>query len=157
MFRVRGAFHRSFCDTVCKILKMNLHPDTDRFARGLSRCLPLAIGWQGNVCRSSSLRYANAKDLVTGEGARKNGGRFNPKGSFPVLYNAVEPETAVAEALADRRRRGLPDADGLPMLLVALRVNLREILDLTDSRVRRHRDLLGARAGGVASRPEARP
>src|ERR1700730_15526286 len=80
------------------------HPDTDRIAKRLAGCLPNPIAWLGTVCRSSSLRYANATDIVTGEGALKAGGRFNSRRSFPVLYNSVEPETAVAEAWAARRR-----------------------------------------------------
>jgi RES domain-containing protein len=113
------------------------HPDADRIARGLSRCLPLASAWHGAVFRCSGIEYANSADVATGEGGRKAGGRFNPPESFPALYNAVEPETAVVEALADRRRRGLPDAEALPLVLVALQVNITRVLNLTDGRLRR--------------------
>jgi RES domain-containing protein len=40
-------------------------------------------------------------DPLSGEGARINGGRFNPPGSFPVLYVCQSRKCAVAE-LASR-------------------------------------------------------
>lgn len=95
--------------------------------------------------RCCGIEYATSADIATGEGGRLAGGRFNAPELFPMLYNAVELETAVLEALADRRRRGLPDTDALPMVLVGLQANIRRVLDLTDGRVRRTLGISGKR------------
>lgn len=50
------------------------------------------------VFRSVTPRYASSHDLLSGYGARKHGGRWNPPGFFPAIYASLAPETALAEA-----------------------------------------------------------
>jgi hypothetical protein len=67
---------------------MTTHPESERLARALARCGPLAEKWAGFVYRSASPEYANRDDLITGAGARKTGGRWNPRESFHTFTPA---------------------------------------------------------------------
>jgi RES domain-containing protein len=109
----------------------------DRIARGIERCLPLAVIWSGDLFRATSQDYANQRDLVTGEGGRKAGGRYNGKGSCRALYNALDLKTAMNESLAYSRHLGIPDAEALPLTFVSLRVRDLYVLDLTAGAVRK--------------------
>jgi RES domain-containing protein len=113
------------------------HPETDRLARGIRRCLPLAVIWSGAIYRATSQEYANRQDVVTGEGSRRAGAQYTPRGVFRAVYGGLEMETALAEALANHRRRGLPDSEALPLTFVALRVTVECVLDLTRGDIRR--------------------
>lgn len=103
----------------------------------MRRCARHLHPWRGIVYRSVEPGYANSGDLLSGEGSRRNGGRWNPKGSFPTVYGSLDLETALAEALAHARYYGLSDAYILPRMFVAMRVSLRRVLDLRDAAVRR--------------------
>jgi RES domain-containing protein len=83
------------------------------------------------------MTYANLQDLATGEGSRKAGGRWNPKGGFRTLYLSLTPETALAEALAHHRSQAIPDVEAMPITLAGFQVNVVRLLDLTAQRVRR--------------------
>jgi RES domain-containing protein len=76
---------------------------------------------------------------LSGEGARINGGRFNPKG-VPALYLSLDWSTAVLEASQGFAFR-IP-----PLTIVAYEVDCEDIADLTAAReLRRHggtRDVL---------------
>lgn len=61
---------------------------------------------------------------LSGEGARRHGGRFNPKG-IPALYTALTPEGAIAEA----NQAGRPFE---PVTLVAYEADVAPVLDATD-------------------------
>ncbi|HKB03357.1 MAG TPA: RES domain-containing protein, partial [Gemmataceae bacterium] len=116
---------------------MTPHPEADRLARGLQRCLPLAAPWAGTLYRSASPRYANRDDLISGVGGKSAGARWNPPNSFRTVYASLEVETALAESLAHFRHFCLPVARALPRVLVALEARARRVLDLSDGAVRR--------------------
>lgn len=65
-----------------------------------------------------------AWDPLSGEGAKRHGGRFNPVG-MPALYMSLDPVTAIVEASP----LGRPFQ---PLTLCAYRVSCENILDLTD-------------------------
>ena len=113
------------------------HPESRRLARAVARAVPLAGPWAGVVFRSASPAYAATRDLLSGEGVRRHGGRWNPPGSLAAIYASETPETALAEALAQFRRYGIPDRDAMPRVLVALDLRLARVLDMTDGAVRR--------------------
>jgi RES domain-containing protein len=118
----------------------------------MQQSLPLAVPWVGDPFRFTDMTYANLQDLFTGEGSRKTGGRWNPKGGFRTLYFSLTPETALAEILAHHRSQAMPDVEAMPVTLVGFRVNVRQLLDVTDRRIRR---LLGV--AGTQIREPWRP
>jgi RES domain-containing protein len=113
------------------------HPEAERLTEALARCAAAVAPWSGTIFRFVGQHYANQRDLLTGEGSRVAGARWNPKGDFPAVYGALAPETALAEALAFSRRQGLPDEEALPRTLVGIRLTLQRLLDLTRGELRR--------------------
>jgi len=93
------------------------------------------MAFLGTVYRSCAPKYATEKDLLTGEGSRRNGGRWNPVG-LAVVYASLSPETALAETLAHNRYYGIPDAQAMPRTFVSLQVKLSSVLDLRIGTVR---------------------
>lgn len=83
----------------------------------------LAVGF-----RNQAPRF----DPRSGDGARRNGGRFNPPRSFPVVYLCSTRACAVAELTRQAMQQGLQPGDLLPRQLWRLEVDLVSILDLTD-------------------------
>ena len=84
--------------------------------------------------RNQSPRY----DPRSGEGARINGGRFNPRGSFPALY-LCETRSCVVAELTRQGTRHVVGVEGLlPRLLYRYELDLHRVLDLTDSDTRTH-------------------
>jgi RES domain-containing protein len=95
-----------------------------------------SVPFTGVVYRSSTPKYATESDLITGEGSRRFGGRWNPLG-IAMIYTSLTPETAMAETLARNRYYGIPIEDAMPRTFVAIDVNLRKVLDLRDGVIRR--------------------
>jgi RES domain-containing protein len=115
---------------------MTPHPDSARLARAIERCIPHLVPWSGDVYRSTSPKYAGRDDLATGAGAKENGGRWNPPGSFHTIYSSLDPETAMAEALAHFRRFGFPLSSAMPRVFAAMKAKLSRVLDLRLGTVR---------------------
>lgn len=88
---------------------------------------------------TTAVRHLSPKyDPRSGEGARINGGRFNPPNSFPALYLCQTRPCAVAE-LTRLGMRHVVGVDGLlPRVLYEYRLGLDRVLDLTDETVRAH-------------------
>lgn len=95
-----------------------------------------AVPHDGVVYRSTAPNYSNPKDLLSGEGCRLHGGRWNPMG-IRAVYGGCSPETAMAETLAYARYFGIPEHALMPRVFNAISVKLSKILDLTDSRIRK--------------------
>ncbi|HVC94821.1 MAG TPA: RES family NAD+ phosphorylase [Pirellulales bacterium] len=112
-------------------------PTIDQLNARLTRLLPSTAAFAETVYRSSTPKYANENDLLTGEGSRRNGGRWNPIG-IAAVYASLFPETAMAETLAHYRYYGIPLQGAMPRTFIAIAVNLQAILDLRDGTVRRH-------------------
>ena len=113
------------------------HPSFERFLRVLTELLREAEPWSGVVYRCTTLEYANEKDFVNGNGAKRYGGRWNALDTFPAVYGSLTPETAMEETFANYRRAGIPDEKALPQVLAAFRATLQQTLDLKDMRIRR--------------------
>jgi RES domain-containing protein len=108
--------------------------DRDLTAR-MKRCRTWAGEWHGTIYRSTTPAYAASKDMLSGEGSRRHGGRWNAPGTFPAVYGSLDPETAMAEALAHFRYYGIPLAAAMPRIFVAIDVALSTVLDVQDRRV----------------------
>jgi RES domain-containing protein len=116
---------------------MRKHPDGISLARRVARCIRHVGPRSGEVFRATSVEYANRDDLLTGQGAKRTGGRWNPPGSFATVYLSLTPETALAEYLAHHRYFGFKDSDAMPYVTVGIEATLGRVLDLTDGAVRR--------------------
>jgi RES domain-containing protein len=87
------------------------------------------VKFAGTVYRSSTPKYATETDLLTGEGSKRVGGRWNPVG-IAVIYASLSPETAMAETLAHHRYYGIAIEDAMPRTFVAIEVRLTNVADL---------------------------
>jgi RES domain-containing protein len=105
---------------------------TKRFERLSKRACKL----DGTVYRSCAPKYATSSDLLSGEGSRLYGGRWNPKGVTSV-YGSFDPETAMAETLAGANYFGVPVHSTMPRVFVAFEFKLSEVLNLTDGSIRK--------------------
>jgi RES domain-containing protein len=111
-------------------------PIFEQLQRRLARLVASAGPFEGVVYRSSTPQYATETDLLTGEGSKRFGGRWNPVGTA-MVYTSLTPETALAETLAHNRYYGIPVEDAMPRTFVAVRVRVQALLDLRDGTVRR--------------------
>src|SRR5438128_2065922 len=114
-----------------KAIQPNPYPESDLLSQAISLCLVHAIPWRGELFRFTDMAWANLHDLATGRGAYMAGGRWNPKNGFAALYLSMQPETALAEALAQRSYQNVPDSEATPLVMAAFQVVLQQILDLT--------------------------
>lgn len=89
-----------------------------------------ATEFHDEIYRSASPRYATSRDLVTGEGAKQFGGRWNPAG-IAAVYGSLTPQTALEETLAHAWYYGLPINTSMPRTFVSIQVELTQVLDLT--------------------------
>ena len=110
--------------------------DTSSAGRLSARLQKLqTASFEGTIFRSVAPRFANPGDLISGEGARRSGGRWSPEG-IAAIYGSLTLETALEEARAGIRYYGLPEEAALPRTFVAIEVRLAHVLDLTDGQVR---------------------
>ena len=79
---------------------------------------------------------ALGRNPTSGIGALRNGGRFNPPNSFPVVYLCTTRACAIAEFYRLATREDEAVEEFLPRELWEIRATLRSALDLTDSRCR---------------------
>lgn len=99
--------------------------------------LPVAR-WDGPAFRETSVQYAGR--VLSGEGARRAGGRWNPPESFRTVYASLEVETVVAEFCA----RVGPSRDAVEVAADRVMWPLKTRVDnLVDLRPAEHRRLVG--------------
>ena len=113
----------------------SLEPSYDQIKTRMARLLPLGGKFSGVMYRASTPKYAKEADLLSGEGSRRHGGRWNPVG-VKVIYASLTPETAMAETLAHNRYYQIPVQDAMPRMFVAMEAQLQRILDLGQGVVR---------------------
>ena len=94
-----------------------------------------ASALRGEIYRSAAPKYATTADLVTGEGSRRFGGRWNSRG-VAAVYGSFTPQAALEETLAHSRYYRLPLNTSMPRTFVAIEFTLTAVLDITDGKVR---------------------
>jgi RES domain-containing protein len=112
-------------------------PEFERILHRLTTIVLRARPLRQVVYRCAEPTYATEDDLLTGEGSRINGARWNPPSSFATVYGAFSDATALAEVKANYIYYGLDPADALPRTIVAVDMKLAEVLDLTDGTIRK--------------------
>lgn len=80
--------------------------------------------------RSATPEYAQQTDLLTGDGSRLHGSRWNPPG-IAAVYASLAPETAMEESLAHFRYYGIALHAAMPRIFVAIQAKLSKVVDLT--------------------------
>lgn len=113
------------------------HPEHARLARYFRRIRAEAAPWRGAAFRSTTPSYARSADLVSGEGARLHGGRWNAPGTFATVYGSATPELAMAEVLHHFRYYGLDPAAMGRRIFCVLELRLAAVFDLTEGALRR--------------------
>jgi RES domain-containing protein len=103
----------------------------------MARLLPEARDWTGVLYRSTSPAYAASRDLVSGAGALRHGGRWSSPGGCAAVYGSLTPEIAMAEALEHYRYYGLDPWQMGRRVFCPLRVKASAVLDLTEGGLRR--------------------
>ena len=96
-----------------------------------------AVALSGTAVRLVDERWSGPEAVVSGEGARLHGGRYNPPGSFRAVYlteNALTGLREVTYPLSAGGRFSVPGARRMVVVPVAFR--LTRVLDLCDFRVR---------------------
>lgn len=63
-------------------------PSLEQLRLRLTKLLPSAISFSGQGFRSTTPKYATETDLLTGEGSKRYGGRWNPPG-IAVIYASL--------------------------------------------------------------------
>jgi RES domain-containing protein len=118
---------------------MHAHPDRESFRLVFQSLLPAASAFGGVLYRGCDPLYSNTQDLLTGQGSRKRGGRWNPPGGNATIYLSQSVHGAIAESLGLPRHYGFDPAKRLPLTLVAVDAVLEAVLDFTDAGVRKSR------------------
>lgn len=90
--------------------------------------------WAGALFRFQTVDFPAPKDVLSGEGARQRGGRWNPPG-LAAIYGSTTDTTALEECKANDRYYGVVTKS--PRLLVAIETRLERLLDLTTPAMRR--------------------
>ncbi len=90
--------------------------------------------WKGTLFRFQTVEFPSPTEILSGIGAERRGGRWNPPG-LPAVYGSTSDGTALEECKANDRYYGI-ETKG-PRLLVAVEARLACVLDLTDAGVRR--------------------
>ena len=87
--------------------------------------------WKGTIYRVTTLKYADPRTMLHGEGSYRNGGRWNAIGSFRAIYGSTQDIVALSESKVTATYANLPYPFREPPLIVALDVELSRVIDLT--------------------------
>ncbi len=114
------------------LLNQKSHHRFEEFSAWIAGQREEAIPVSGDFFRVAGPRHTSAKELVSGIGARRAGGRWNPIGMMNIVYTSRNPATAMIEATEHYRYYRLPMVEAMPKVVVAVRIRLESVLDLTE-------------------------
>ena len=116
---------------------MNAHSERSALAKRLAGKLgELANPFTGDVFRFIAPKYSAVSEMFAGKGPLYADGRWLVKGQSLATYTALQPETALAEALASTRYYGFPEANSAPLVFVTAEAKLKQVIDLRDGKNR---------------------
>lgn len=111
-------------------------PEVQELFDLIAETLPQAVRLDGAAFRSAGVKYANEGDLISGNGASYNGGRWNPPG-IRAIYGSLDPVTAVKESYQEFIKYGFKDQKIRPRVMTGVRLKVKCLRDLTDPKIRR--------------------
>lgn len=115
---------------------MKSNPRHEHFSKVIAAGAGDLLGpWKGDCWRFQSVRFPAPEQILSGEGALASGGRWNGRGMFAAVYGSTDDTTAVRESGAVAAYTGFPMKE--PRLLVAIRLELTRVLDMTNATMRR--------------------
>jgi RES domain-containing protein len=112
-------------------VKVRSHVRYAEFASRFGRSSLRPAPWKGVTFRSVALEFAKADQLISGEGSRICGGRWNAPGSFPAVYSSTKPGTAADEAFQLAADFQLSADDIKPRVICGIEWQLSSVVDLT--------------------------
>jgi RES domain-containing protein len=115
-------------------MKVQSNPGYVQFVAGLKRFKGRFSKWQGIAFRAAPLEYARLTRLLDGKGSLKMGGRWSAPGTFRAVNLSTTQEVAVKECNANFTYYNFALADTKPKVLVAVRLKLGRVIDLTTPR-----------------------
>jgi len=116
---------------------MPLHPHPryaefrDWFGNQRARAAPIDDVYY----RVAGPRHTTAEEIVSGIGARRVGGRWNPPDVMNVVYASCTPMTAMAESVEHFRYYSIPPWEGMPKVTVGIRVVAPVVLNLANPEI----------------------
>lgn len=111
---------------------MQPQPISKELSRWCERQFASRSCLKGDYFRLAGPRYTTAKEIISGVGGQKSGGRWNAPGfETPVVYLSQDIITAAAEAHSNYKYYDLPPRAQFPKALVLVGVALESVLDLT--------------------------
>ncbi len=106
-----------------------------RFDELLAALLDQAEGllqpWEGDCWRFQAITHPRGREILSGDGARLHGGRWNAPAGFPVIYGSTTGAVALAESEANDRYYGIITRKA--RIYVCIGLKLARVLDLTDT------------------------
>lgn len=99
-------------------------------------CRSLAVEFNDVAFRFVGVKYANEDDLLSGVGAGRYGRRWNPM-KMDAIYASLSPETATKECYQEFAKYGFTESNIRPRVMVAIKIKVHNLLDLTDAKRRR--------------------
>jgi RES domain-containing protein len=116
---------------------MRSHPSYKALHTALGKALPGVAVFRGILYRACDPVYANTRDLLTGVGNQKHGGRWNAPDGMATIYLSQSIEGAISESLGLPSRFGFDPATRLPLTLVAVDASIELVIDFTDTDLRK--------------------
>jgi RES domain-containing protein len=107
------------------------HPRYAEFVHRIRTFSPTPARWAGVTFRSVELEHAAPDKILSGEGSRRFGGRWNAPGTFPVIYSSAKPGTAIEEAFQLAADYELSPDNLKPRITCGIEWDLAQVIDLT--------------------------
>ncbi|PZR77373.1 MAG: hypothetical protein DLM52_04660 [Chthoniobacterales bacterium] len=114
-------------------MKVRPNPRYAEFVFRIRNLTPKPAAWTGITFRSVELEHASPEQIMSGEGSRKFGGRWNAPDSFPVIYSSMRPGTAVEEAFQLAANYELAPEDLKSRITCGIEWNLSRVINLTQA------------------------
>ncbi len=115
-------------------MRIKANPKYDSFMAELRLARGRLSKWRGVAFRAAPLEFARLAKLLDGRGGLQRGGRWLAPGVGCVVNLSTTQETAIGESSANFTYYNFASRDVKPKVIVAVRLKLNKVFDLTDPR-----------------------